>query len=56
MCNAHLLRELTGIAENHSKQYWADKMIKLLLQMKHLKDNLADNEYSENDSILPEVF
>src|SRR5665648_574310 len=47
MCNAHLLRELTGIVENHPEQCWADKMIELLLQMKHLKDNLGDNEYLE---------
>jgi transposase len=51
MCNAHLLRELTGIVENYPNQYWANKMIKLLLQMKHFKDNLLRNE-----SVLFEVF
>ncbi len=45
VCNAHLLRELTGIFENHPEQLWADKMIKLLLQMKKLKDGLMDGGY-----------
>ena len=30
VCNAHLLRELAGIKENHPTQVWADAMIKLL--------------------------
>lgn len=38
LCNAHLLRELTGVLENHPEQLWADKMIKLLLRMKSVRD------------------
>ncbi|WP_083461252.1 IS66 family transposase [Cellulosilyticum ruminicola] len=34
VCCAHLLRELTGIKENHPEQTWASKMIELLLDMK----------------------
>ncbi|WP_157047771.1 IS66 family transposase [Cellulosilyticum ruminicola] len=35
VCCAHLLRELTGIKENHPEQTWASKMIKMLLDMKN---------------------
>ena len=38
MCNAHLIRELTGIAENNPSQSWASEAIKLLFQMKKAKD------------------
>jgi len=38
VCCAHLLRELTGIKENHPEQVWASKMIKLLLDMKKQRD------------------
>lgn len=38
MCNAHLIRELTGIAENNPAQSWAPEAIELLLQMKKAKD------------------
>ena len=34
---AHLLRELTGIDENHSEQKWASAFIDLLLEMKKVK-------------------
>jgi len=33
MCGAHLLRELTGIFENHSEQTWAKEMYDHLLNM-----------------------
>ena len=38
MCNAHLIRELTGVAENNPCQSWALEAIELLLQMKKSKD------------------
>ena len=38
VCCAHLLRELTGIAENHPEQKWASAFIDLLLEMKKVKD------------------
>ncbi|WP_143249367.1 IS66 family transposase [Anaerostipes sp. 494a] len=38
VCCAHLLRELTGITENHPEQKWASAFIDLLLEMKKVKD------------------
>jgi len=38
VCCAHLLRELTGISENHPEQAWSEKMKKLLLNMKKIRD------------------
>ena len=38
VCCAHLLRELTGVKENHPTQVWASKMIELLLDMKKQRD------------------
>ena len=38
VCCAHLLRELTGISENHSDQTWAPEFINLLLEMKKVKE------------------
>lgn len=38
VCNAHLLRELTGIHENHPEQTWASAFIDLLREMKKVKD------------------
>ena len=37
VCCAHLLRELTGIDENHPEQKWASAFIDLLLEMKKVK-------------------
>lgn len=42
VCCAHLLRELTGIAENHPKQKWTAAFIDLLLEMKKLKDKAVE--------------
>jgi len=39
VCCAHLLRELTGIQENHPEQSWAESFKELLLDMKKAKDN-----------------
>jgi len=41
VCNAHLLRELTGITDNHPDQIWANAMIKLLLRMKKICDRFV---------------
>ena len=38
VCCAHLLRELTGVIENHPEQKWASAFIDLLLEMKKVKD------------------
>ena len=48
LCNAHLLRELTGILEN-TKQRWAQAMIDLLLSMK----NHVDKYKEEGAASLP---
>ena len=39
---AHLLRELTGIDENHPEQKWASAFIDLLLEMKKVKDKAVE--------------
>ena len=41
-CCAHLLRELTGIDENHPEQKWASAFIDLLLEMKKVKDKAVE--------------
>ena len=41
VCCAHLLRELTGISENHPGQAWAPAFINLLLEMKKAKEKAA---------------
>ena len=38
VCCAHLLRELTGISENHLGQKWTSAFTDLLLEMKKAKD------------------
>lgn len=42
VCCAHLIRELTGIAENHPEQKWASAFIDLLLEMKKVKDKAIE--------------
>lgn len=42
VCCAHLLRELTGIDENHPEQKWASAFIGLLLEMKKVKDKAVE--------------
>lgn len=43
ICCAHLLRELTGILENHPEQTWTKQMIELLLRMKKIRDKAVDS-------------
>ena len=38
VCCAHLLRELTGVEDNHPEQKWAKRFKKLLLDMKSKKE------------------
>ena len=42
VCCAHLVRELTGIVENHPEQEWASAFIDLLLDMKKVKDKAIE--------------
>ena len=42
VCCAHLLRELTGIDENHPEQKWGSAFIDLLLEMKKVKDKAIE--------------
>lgn len=64
VCCAHLLRELTGIHENHPEQKWAPEFITLLLKMKKAKEkalsenreNLSEAEYLEFDKTYDEII
>ena len=42
VCCAHLLRELTGICENHPEQAWTPAFISLLLEMKKAKEKAVE--------------
>ncbi len=44
LCNAHLLRELTGVLENHPDQGWASELKKLLIRIKDMKNVLIEKE------------
>jgi len=46
LCNAHLLRELTGVAENHPDTEWAANFIDLLMEMKTVHDKAIAREKS----------
>jgi|LGOV01.1.fsa_nt_gb transposase len=53
MCNAHLIRELTGIVENNPNQAWALEAIELLLQMKKAKEvAISREQHSLSDDCL----
>ena len=47
VCCAHLLRELTGISENHKDQKWAPGFISLLLAMKKAKEKAMESGKAE---------
>jgi len=51
LCNAHLLRELTGIYENDEKQKWAIDMILLLCEIKNTVDETKEN--TNRNSLTP---
>ena len=42
ICCAHLLRELTGVEENHPEYTWPAKFKELLLEMKKAKDRRSE--------------
>lgn len=42
ICCAHLLRELTGVEENHPEYTWPTKFKELLLDMKKVRDRKAE--------------
>lgn len=47
VCCAHLLRELTGVEENHPDYPWPKKFKELLLEMKKTRDRKAENGDTE---------
>ena len=49
LCNAHLLRELTGQLENHPEQTWLKEMIDLLLEMKQIREAAVDRRLDHLD-------
>ena len=56
LCNAHLLRELTGQLENHPEQTWLNEMIDLLLAMKQVKKIAVDHQLEHLDDRDWQVF
>lgn len=56
VCNAHLLRELTGVTQNNPDQIWADDLYKLLIQMKDAKETSLLRGKFELDSAALEYF
>lgn len=46
ICNVHLLRELTGVMENHPEQTWAKSFMEMLLAMKELKEGFQAKGYT----------
>ena len=55
LCCAHLLRELTGIAENFG-QSWARKMSDLLIEMKGMKEKLISHGHKGASLALREKY
>ena len=46
VCCAHLLRELNGVMENYPEQKWAKKLSMLLIEMKKIRDTMAESGYT----------
>lgn len=42
-CNAHLLREMIGVVENHPQQTWTEEMMQLFLHMKTVKERFVQS-------------
>jgi len=55
LCNAHFLRELTGVLENF-KQEWALQMITLLLEMKAAKEMLQTQGITQASQVLIDFY
>lgn len=67
LCCAHILRELNGIYENYGQE-WAQKLIKLLVDTKNMKENFTsrgenafpknqlDDFHAEYDRLIREGF
>jgi transposase len=56
VCNAHLLRELTGVTQNNPDQIWANDLYKLLIQMKDAKETSLLRGKFELDSTALKYF
>jgi transposase len=55
LCNAHLLRELTGVVEN-TGQMWAQNMMDMLLCMKEDKETLISHGKTEAEPSMLEEY
>jgi transposase len=55
LCNAHLLRELTFLAEQHQQQ-WADELKTLLVEMKKAVEQTQAQGQTELDTSRQQVF
>ena len=56
ICNAHILRELNGVIENHPDQEWAPAFKKLLLDMLKAKDKALADEKEQLSNYLLNKF
>ena len=56
ICNAHILRELNGVIENHPDQEWAPAFKKLLLDMLKAKDKALADEKEQLSKYLLNKF
>lgn len=56
ICNAHVLRELIGVIENHPEQKWAPAFRKLLLDMLGAKEKAQAKEKEQLSKYLLDKF
>ena len=52
LCNAHIMRELKGVSENHPGQTWAGELRALLQKMAHCRN---ETMRAERSSLTPET-